>query len=189
DEILHTMLGAKEGSIMTELTASQVFFNAVATILENSEGTNVVTTNVEHPSAYDSLLAYANKHDIEFRVVEVDKETGFVQVEDVAELVDEGTILVSVIAASNISGNIMDIASIGKACKEKNPNIFFLSDAVQHAPHGLIDIEKMGVDFLNFAPYKFFGSRGLGIGYASKRLSKLPHHKLLGKDQNEWEVG
>lgn len=189
EEILSTVLGAKSGSIITELTASQVFFNVVSVILENCQGTNVVTTNVEHPSAYDSLKMYAEKNDLDFRVAEANKETGFVDPESVAELVDDGTIVVSVISASNISGNIMDIKTIGKECKKKNSNIFFISDAVQHLPHGLVDVEDMDLDFLNFAPYKFFASRGLGIGYASERLSQLTHHKLNGKDSSVWELG
>lgn len=188
-EILQTVLGAKSGSVITELTASQVFFNVISSIVEFNEGTNVVTTNVEHPSAYDSLEFYAKKNNLDFRVAEANKETGFVDPQTVADLVDEGTIVVSVIAASNISGNIMDLKTIGQLCKEKNPNIYFISDAVQHIPHGLIDVDELGLDFVNFAPYKFFASRGLGIGYASERLSKLPHRKLAGKDEKEWELG
>jgi selenocysteine lyase/cysteine desulfurase len=46
----------------------------------------------------------------------------------------------------------------------------------------------LGIDGVAFAPYKFFGVRGSGIGYVSERLSVLPHPKLLGKDMT-WTLG
>ena len=132
DDILKIILGAKGGSLMTELTASQTVFQGIATIMENVEGTNAVTSNVEHPSAYDALKFYCQKNHKEFRVAEVNAKTGFVEPEKVAELVDENTILVSIMASSNISGNIMDLEEIVKVVREKNPNVYIISDAVQH---------------------------------------------------------
>ena len=73
-------------------------------------------------------------------------------------------------AASNISGNIMDIKEIARRAKEINPDIYIVSDAVQHAPHAVIDVEDWDVDVCNFAPYKFFGVRGCGYAYVSDRL-------------------
>jgi len=42
---------------------------------------------------------------------------------------------------------------------------------------------------VSFAPYKFFGARGFGIAYLSERVSRLPHHRLLGKAEDDWEIG
>lgn len=188
-DLLKTVFGASEGSIMTEISASSCFFKATRTICENVKGKNVVTTNVEHPSAYDSLKIAAEKNNLEFRVAEVNPKTGFVEPEEVAKLVDEDTVVVSVIAASNISGNIMDLEKINDLIREKKKDVYFISDAVQHAPHGVIDVVKDGLDFTNFAPYKFFANRGVGFGYCSDRLSKLNHDKLLAKLYDEWTVG
>ena len=52
-----------------------------------------------------------------------------------------------------------------------------------------MDVDKLKLDFVNFAPYKFMASRGIGVAYVSERVSKLPHHKLLGKDNQIWELG
>ncbi len=189
DDLLHSVFGAKEGSLMTELTASQTFFQIMHVALENLPGKNVVTSNVEHPSAYDAAKLYCEKLGLELRVARANPKTGFVEPEEVARLVDEDTILVGVIAASNISGNIMDLRGIGEAIRKKNPEVYFFSDAVQHMPHGVVDVEGCGIDFMNFAPYKFFASRGIGIGYISPRLASLCHHKLEAKAVNEWELG
>ncbi|MDO5041822.1 MAG: aminotransferase class V-fold PLP-dependent enzyme [Peptoniphilus sp.] len=189
NDILKTVFGAEKGSIMTEISASACFFKAARIICDNVDGKNVVTTNVEHPSAYDSLKLYAEKKGLEFRVAEVNKETGFVEPEEVAKLVDKDTVVVSVIAASNISGNIMDLKTINKLIREKKEDVYFISDAVQHAPHGVIDVVEEGLDFTNFAPYKFFATRGVGFGYCSERFSQLEHDKLNGKPVDEWTVG
>ncbi|WP_138160341.1 aminotransferase class V-fold PLP-dependent enzyme [Peptoniphilus catoniae] len=188
-ELLTTVFGASKGSIMTEISASSCFFKATRTIVDGVKGKNVVTSNVEHPSAYDSLKIAAERNNLEFRVVEVDKETGFINPQDVADLVDEDTVVVSIIAASNISGNIMDLKKINELIRKKKKDVYFISDAVQHMPHGLVDVVEEGLDFVNFALYKFFGNRGLGIGYCSERMSKLNHDKLIAKDDSEWMVG
>lgn len=188
-EILSTMLGAKDGSLVVEISASAVFFKVARTIIENVPGKNVVTTNIEHPSAYDSVKIFAEKMGLEFRVAEADVKTGFVNPQSIADLVDQDTVLVSVIAASNISGNIMDLNKISELIHEKKNDVYFISDCVQHAPHGIIDVEKSNLDFVNFAPYKFFATRGVGFGYVSDRVANLKHDKLEGKDSNDWLVG
>ncbi|MFP5303815.1 hypothetical protein R2R70_21790, partial [Cobetia sp. SIMBA_158] len=67
NDVLNVMFGSKSGSLITDLTASQTMFKMVSTIIENVEGTNAVTTNIEHPSAYDSLEFYCKKNNKEFR--------------------------------------------------------------------------------------------------------------------------
>ena len=67
--------------------------------------------------------------------------------------------------------------------------MYIISDAVQHAPHCAMDVEKLQIDGMNFAPYKFFGIRGCGFAYVSDRVAKLPHHKLITKDQKVFELG
>ncbi|VEE07861.1 cysteine desulfurase [Neisseria animalis] len=187
-DILQVMFGTKRGALMVEQSASQAMFQIVAAIMEHIGGGNAVTTNVEHPSAYDAVKFYCQKNGCEFRVAQVGRD-GFVTPEAVAEQVDGQTVLVSVIASSNISGNIMDLAGIIRAVKEKNPQAYIITDAVQHMPHGTLDVEALGLDAANFAPYKFFGSRGVGFAYLSPRLATLPHHKLLDKPADFWILG
>lgn len=189
-DILETVFGAKSGSLISELSASQTMFNAVGTIMLGVDwGTNAVTSSLEHPSAHDAVEHYCKRTGREFRVVPANKETGGLDVDTIMQYVDKDTVLLSIMAASNISGNIMDIKEIARRAKEINPNIFIVSDAVQHAPHCAIDVEDWGVDVSNFAPYKFFGVRGCGYCYVSDRVSALPHHKLTHKDDSIWQLG
>lgn len=178
-----------EGNIITMLTASQVIWALTSTIVENVSGSNVVTTKLEHPSAFDAAKFFADKTNKELRVADTNPVTGGVDADVIAELIDENTCLLSVILASNISGAINDIDAIVKAARAKKPDLYIIVDSVQHAPHGLIDVDKNKLDGVSFAPYKFFGVRGSGIGYASTRVSQLPHWRLLGKDSLTWSLG
>lgn len=188
-DILQVICGAKSGALITELTASQVMFQFTQAIIENVPGTNVVTTSIEHPSAYDSAKYYAEKTGKEFRVAMANPKTGGVDTEEIIKHIDENTCLLSVISASNISGNVLNIADIVREARKIKPDLYIISDAVQHMPHGVLDVDKYQLDAVNFAPYKGFGVRGCGYGYVSDRVAKLPHHKLLAKPENEWELG
>ncbi|MFW5490121.1 MAG: aminotransferase class V-fold PLP-dependent enzyme [Desulfovibrio sp.] len=183
------MLNAKGGSVITMLTASQVIYEMTRVAAENLPGKNIVTTALEHPSAYDSAKYYAEKTNREFRVAKTNPETGGVDVDEVVGLVDEDTCFLSVIYASNISGSILDIEQIVAKARAKKPDLYIIVDAVQHVPHGLVDLQKTPVDAINFAPYKFCGLRGLGVGWVSDRFASLPHHKLAAKPAGEWELG
>lgn len=188
-EILEIIFGAKSGSLITELTASQTMFHMVGLIMENAKGTNAVVSSIEHPSAFDAVEFYCKKTGKELRVVPANKLTGGIDPEEVFKYVDSNTCLLSVMSASNISGNIMDIERIAKGAREICPDVFIISDAVQHAPHSTLDVERLGIDGMNFAPYKFFGVRGCGFAYVSDRVSAFPHHKLIAKEDKTFELG
>jgi selenocysteine lyase/cysteine desulfurase len=180
---------ADRGSIVPYYTASQAIFGVTGVVAENIEGTNIVTTELEHPSAYDAAKFYADKLGKEFRVAKTNPVTGGVDVDEIVKLIDENTSFLSVIYASNISGAILDIETIVKEARKVKPDLYIIVDSVQHAPHGVIDLEKTPVDAINFAPYKFFGVRGSGIVYLSERAARLPHHRLDGKADGELHLG
>lgn len=188
-EDIRTLFNAKHGAIATGYTASQLMMEAVRIVSENVKGTNVVTTCLEHPSSFDAMSMYAEKYGRELRVAKANPITGGIDTEEVISLIDKDTAIVSVMAASNISGHIMDIAAIAKQAKAINPDIIVISDAVQHAPHGTIVPENDGIDVMNFAPYKFFGIRGFALMYISDRVKDWPHHRLLGSPSDNWEIG
>ena len=188
-ENIKTMLNTTSGTIFTSLTASKVMFEIVRPLLAALPGSNVVTTILEHPSSFDSLQIYSELYGKKLRVAKSNPATGGIDPDDILALVDRDTALVSVLSASNISGTVMDLKTIVQACQQINPEIFIITDAVQHMPHARIDLSEIPLDALNFAPYKFFGVRGIGIGYLSERASRLCHDKLIAKPLDEWEIG
>jgi len=189
EDVLKIVFGAKDGALVTEMTASQVMFQIVGAILENCPGDNAVTSIMEHPSAFDSVEYYCKKTGKEFRVAQANPKSGRIEVEEIKRVVTPTTTLLSVMWASNISGAIMDMEGIVKAAREINPDIFIVTDAVQHIPHAAVNVDELKIDGINFGSYKFFGTRGMGYGYVSDRVAKLPHRKLLARAQDIWELG
>jgi len=186
---VRTILNARGGSVYASLTASGAMFDMVRAVTENIPGTNMVTSILEHPSSFDAMSLYADRTDKELRVARSNPVTGGIDVEEIAGLVDQSTCLLSVMFASNISGAKIDVEAIVKHARAVKPDLYILVDAVQHAPHGLIDLQKAPVDGINFAPYKFFGCRGSGLAWLSERAAALPHHKLAGKQADFWDLG
>lgn len=186
---LRMMLNAEGGSVYAALTASGAMFEMVRAVAQNVAGGNMVTTVLEHPSSYDAMERYAHETGRALRVAPSNPVTGGVDVDAIVRLVDEDTVLLNVIYASNISGAKLDLAQIVARARAVKPDLYILVDAVQHAPHGLIDLQQTPVDGINLAPYKFFGCRGSGLAWLSERAAALPHHKLSGKPEGFWDLG
>ena len=183
------LLNAQGGTVHASLTASGAMFEMVRAVAENVAGDNIVTTVLEHPSSYDAAAQYARKLGKELRVARSNPVTGGVDVEEILRLVDERTSLLVLIYASNISGAKLDLEEVVRRARATRPDLYIVVDAVQHAPHGLVDLQKTPVDGINIAPYKFFGCRGSGFSWISERLAVLPHDKLAGKPAGYWDLG
>ena len=188
-DIKEVIFNAHSGTIYPSFTASQIVMEVIRVMTENAKGTNVVTSMLEHPSAYDACTYYAEKHRMELRVAGVNQETGGVDADEILSLVDKDTAVLCCMAASNISGYIYETEKICREARKINPDIFIFIDAVQHAPHAALSPEEWGADAMSFAPYKFFGVRGFGVAWLSDRISGFDHHRLLGKPRDDWEIG
>lgn len=183
------ILNATGGRLHLSQTASGAMFEMVRAVAENTTGSNMVTSALEHPAAFDAVETYARRLCMEMRVAQSDPLTGGIDCADVLRLVDESTCLVSVMYASNLTGTRMDLPLLLKQIREKNPHAYILVDAVQYAPHAIVDLAHMAVDGICFAPYKFFGCRGSAVSWLSERMAGLPHDRLVEKDASSWELG
>lgn len=149
-------------------------------------GKNVVTSSLEHPSAFDAVQYHAERTNREFRVVLANQTMGGIDVDEVMKYVDKDTCLLSIMAASNISGNIMNIKEITRRAKGINPDMYIISDA--DAPHAVIDVEDWGgmlLISLHTNSLVFVADMLMYlIVYAN-----LPHHKLIHKENKVWALG
>jgi selenocysteine lyase/cysteine desulfurase len=82
-------------------------------------------------------------------------------------LLNSRTKLVAIGAASNILGTINDFAMVVTMARDAGALSFV--DAVHFAAHELIDVKKIGCDFLAVSAYKFYGPH-IGILYGRKEL-------------------
>jgi selenocysteine lyase/cysteine desulfurase len=186
---LRVILNTTGGAVYASLTATAAMFAMIRAIAENVPGRNMVTTVLEHPSSFDAMSTYAAKLGRELRVAPSNPVTGGVDVEDIVRLIDGDTCVLCVIQASNISGAKLDIEEIVRRSRAVKHDLFIVVDAVQHAPHGIIDLQRAPVDGINIAPYKFFGARGSGFCWLSERAANLSHDQLAGKPSDYWDLG
>ena len=83
----------------------------------------------------------------------------------------------------------IDVAGIAAAIRAKAPDAFIFVDGIQHASHGLIDIDSYDIDGYVISPYKVFSRHGYGIAWVSDRASKLRLEGLVGGPEDNWEFG
>ena len=181
--------GAKSGVISSQQTVSWCIANVTGAIVLSVPGSNVVTTDLEHPAVSDSAVYYAQVTGKELRSARIDPKTGAVDVEDLLGKIDKDTCLLSFIHASNITGTINDAKAIVREARKIKPDLYVLLDSTQHIPHGAIDVEDLGVDAAGFTPYKMLGKRGMGIAWVSERTSKLPHVRVVSGPETDWDFG
>ncbi len=146
------------------------------------KGNHIVTTAIEHHAVLRTCKAL---EDMGFFVtyLPVD-EHGLVSPEQVAEAVNEGTILVSVMHANNEIGTIEPISEIVRAVKVKRPDTIVHTDAVQTVGHIPVDIQELGVDLLSFSAHKFYGPKGIGGLFVRKGVRLVPQITGGGQERN-----
>lgn len=95
------------------------------------------------------------------------------------DLISSNTKVISITAASNTLGRIMDLSMI-KKIKEERPDIIVVIDASQLAAHRVIDVKNMCCDFLVFSAHKIYGPSGVGVLYGKKDILDTLSPLLFG---------
>lgn len=168
------ILGCKEEEIIytsggTESNNLAVIGTAMA---YKREGNKIITTAIEHPSVGD-VFSYLETQGFEVVRLGVDAN-GYVDKQQLEEVVDSQTILVSIMYVNNEVGTIQPIETLGKLIKGKNPKTVFHVDAVQAFGKIPIHVRTMHVDVLSISSHKFYGPKGVGLLYKSKTIRLLP---------------
>lgn len=120
---------------------------------------NIITTNIEHPSVYNVFNHFKDK--VEIRYVKLD-DMGRVNLENLKELIDDNTLLISIMHVNNEIGIVQDLYNIIKIAKHKNKGTKIHIDAVQSYGKIKIDTNKILVDSLSFSSHKIHGPKGVG---------------------------
>ena len=140
------------------------------------EGDEIVLTRLDHDANATPWLLAAQDRGVKVNWVDFDVEDGTLKLDDLQKALERKPRLLAVGYASNSLGTINPVAKIVKMAHDAGAMVYI--DAVQYAPHGPIDVQKLGCDFLVSSSYKFFGSH-CGILYGKRELlEKLFAYKV-----------
>lgn len=82
------------------------------------------------------------------------RDDGRLHVADLEPLLSKRTRLVACTTTSNAIGTIVDVEGAAKAARAVGAEIFL--DSVHYGPHGVIDVQRWGCDYLVCSGYKIF---------------------------------
>ncbi len=139
-------------------------------------GDEIVVTCLDHDANVTPWEMAARDHDVKVTRVDFNPDDGTLLMDDLRKALSHNPRLLAVGYASNALGTINPIAEIVKMAHEAGSQVYV--DAVQYAPHGPIDVKKLGCDFLVVSSYKFFGPH-CGVLYGKQEiLEKLFAYKV-----------
>jgi len=118
----------------------------------------------------------------------VNPETLELDLEDLKKLMTERTRLVAFTHASNILGTINPVKEITRFIHDHGAMVCV--DGVAYAPHRLVDVQDLDVDFYAFSFYKVYGPH-YSLLYGKKEiLEKLPgiNHYFIGMDETPYKL-
>ena len=132
------------------------------------KGKHIIISAIEHSSIIAPCNYLASKG-YEISVIPILKN-GQIDLNELKNTIRDDTILVSICYVDSELGTVQPIKEISNIIKEY-PNCLFHTDATQAI--GKIKVDFKNVDFVTFAPHKFYGLNGFGV------LLNLNNNKLV----------
>jgi cysteine desulfurase family protein (TIGR01976 family) len=153
-------------------------------------GDEIVLTRMDHDANVSPWLRVAQDLGLTVRWVDIRTEDCTLDMDSLEAALNERTRLVATVHASNAAGTINPVRHI--AAMAHAAGALHVVDAVQSAPHLLIDVQAIGCDFLLCSAYKFFGPHAGILWGRRDLLEALPAYKVRpAKDRApyRWETG
>jgi cysteine desulfurase family protein (TIGR01976 family) len=189
DEIIHETHAALADFVGADDPGEIVFGQNMTTITLHlsrslahllNEGDEIVVTRMDHDANISPWLLVARDRGCTVRWIDFDPQTYRYDEASVDAAITEKTRIVAVGYASNAIGTVNDVASVAEKAHAVGALVFV--DAVQFAPHFVMDVKAIGCDILACSPYKFYGPHQ-GMAWARRDLlESLSPYKVRPAD-------
>jgi cysteine desulfurase len=169
-------LGARPSEIVFTAGGSESDNLAVQGVMRRFPGANIVTSAIEH----DAVIRPAGQFDHRLAPVTAD---GVVDIDQLTHVIDDQTVLVSIMYANNEIGTVQPIAKIAKKLQivrdERRANgnklpLYFHTDACQTPEYLDVHVARLGVDLLTLNGGKIYGPKQSGILYVKGGIELAP---------------
>lgn len=140
-----------------------------------SQGDEIIISEMEHHANIVPWQMLAERTGAQIKVIPV-LDSGDLDMEAYASLLNSKTRLVAVVHVSNALGTVNPVKKMAELAHEAGAVI--LIDGAQAVPHKRIDVQDLDADFYAFSSHKMCGPTGFGILYGKKDLlEEMPPYR------------
>lgn len=150
-------------------------------------GDEIVVTDCDHEANIGAWLGL-ERFGARIRTWSVDPDTLELDLEELGRLMNHRTRLVAWTHVSNVLGRIHPVRRFADFVRERGA--LSCVDGVAFAPHRVIDVQELGVDFYVLSFYKVFGPHLAMLFGRHEVLLELPgiNHFFIGEDDLPYKL-
>ena len=185
DEILHEAHAAMADFLNAARPEEIIFGNNMTTLTLHisrslarnlKEGDNILVTRLDHDANIAPWMLVAEDNGCNLIWVDIDVEAGTLDIDDFARALGRKPKIAAFGYASNLLGTVNPVKKLTTMAHDAGALVYI--DAVQYAPHGPIDVQDIGCDFLVCSSYKFFGPHAGTLYGRYDLLEELKAYKV-----------
>ena len=140
-------------------------------------GDEIVLTPMEHHSNLVPWQEIARKNDAKIVFIPMN-ENGELDLENIDEIINQNTKIVSAVHMSNALGTINPVEELTKIAHSVGAKM--VVDGAQSVPHMPTDVQEIDCDFLVFSGHKMLGPTGIGCLYVKMDVLETMEPFLTG---------
>lgn len=148
--------------------------------LQSSKKRTILVSAIEHKCVLGAAR-FTEKLGFNVKKIPVQRD-GQINLDALTKMIDNDTLLVSVMATNNEIGVNEPLTLIGDMCK--NNDVIFHVDAAQGA-FANIDVIDTQADLMSLSGHKVYGPKGIGALYISQQSNIKPQPIIYGGGQQD----
>jgi cysteine desulfurase len=175
-KLLARILGCQSNEVVFTAGGTEADNLAIAGVMNQFPKANLIVSGLEHAAVLSAAGMY------QYKVAAI-KPSGVVDLDKLKDSIDDQTVLISVMWASNEIGTIQPIRKISKLVSEirvkrrqngNNLPLYVHSDASQASAWCDLNVNRSGLDLMTINGGKIYGPKQTGLLYVRRGLELSP---------------